>query len=74
MADKMYWTTRCKNCSGMIVYREVRYKLDEHGTTLEEELPEGTTIHRCDYCGTVSNFDLRQFRAFSARVILGIKP
>jgi hypothetical protein len=74
MADKMYWATRCQRCSGMIVYREVRYKLDEQGTTVEEELPEGTTTLRCDHCGTVGNFDLRQFRAFSARSILGMKP
>jgi hypothetical protein len=58
----------------MIVYHEVRYKLDEHGALVEEELPEGTITHCCDHCGTVGNFDLRQLRVFSARVILGIKP
>ena len=74
MADKMYWATRCKRCGGMIVYREVRYTLDEQRAVVEEELPEGTTTHRCDHCGTVSNFVLRQFRALSARSILGMKP
>jgi transposase len=57
----------------MIVYHEVRYKLDEHGAEVEQELPEGTTTHRCDRCGAVGNFDLRQFRAFSARDILAIR-
>lgn len=58
----------------MIVYREVRYKLDEQGTTVEEELRKGTTMQRCDHCGTVSNFNLRQFRAFPARYFLRLKP
>ncbi len=42
----------------MIVYHEVRYKLDEHGAEVEQELPEGTTTHRCDRCGAVIKDDV----------------
>jgi hypothetical protein len=59
MADKMYWAARCKSCSGMVGYRDVRYSLDNRGDKTEETLPEGTVKRRCDHCGTVCVFDLR---------------
>jgi DNA-directed RNA polymerase subunit RPC12/RpoP len=74
MADKMYWAARCKSCSGMIVYREVRFSLDAKGATVDEELPNGTTVLRCDHCGTVSNLDLCQFRPIFLRLLLGKLP
>ncbi len=62
MTDKMYWAARCKSCSGMVGYRDVRYVLDAQGAKAEETLPEGTTRRRCDHCGTVGDFSLRQLR------------
>jgi hypothetical protein len=62
MEDKMYWAARCKSCSGMVGYRDVRYFLDAQGAEAEETLPEGTASRRCDHCGTVGDFDLRQLR------------
>jgi hypothetical protein len=62
MEDKMYWAARCKSCSGMVGYRDVRYVLDAQGAEAEETLPEGTASRRCDHCGTVGDFNLRHFR------------
>ncbi len=62
MTDKMYWAARCKSCSGMVGYRDVRYVLDAQGAKAEETLPEGTTRRRCDHCRTVGDFSLRQLR------------
>ncbi len=62
MNSKMYWAARCKSCSGMVGYRDVRYTLDARGVNAEEKLPEGTTRQRCDHCGTMGDFDLRQLR------------
>jgi hypothetical protein len=41
MADNMYWAARCKSCSGMVGYRDVRYVANIHGAKTEEELPVG---------------------------------
>jgi len=41
MTDKMYWAARCKSCSGMVGYRDVRYTLDSQGVNAEEKFPEG---------------------------------
>ena len=62
MADRLFWAARCKNCSEMVGYRDVRYTLDVYGANVEEKLPEGTTRRRCDHCGTVGEFELRHLR------------
>lgn len=62
MTDKMYWAARCKSCSRMVGYRDVRYALNPQGLSAEEKLPEGTVTRRCDHCGTVGDFNLRQLR------------
>jgi len=73
MAEKMYWAARCKKCSGMVGYRDVRYIIDAQGAKIEEVLPEGTTERFCSHCGTVSVFDLGQFRPAPLRlVVLGL--
>jgi uncharacterized Zn finger protein len=70
MADKMYWAASCKSCSGMVVSRHVQYTLDVRGRMMEETLPEGTVKRRCDHCGTVSDFDLRQLRPTAVKFLI----
>jgi hypothetical protein len=70
MADKMYWAARCKRCSGMVGYRDVKYTLDARGTEVEEELPHGIAERRCDHCGTVGVFDLRRLRPTSVKLLV----
>lgn len=70
MADKMYWAARCKNCSGMVGYRDVRYLPDALGAKIEEVLPEGTVERLCSHCGTVGVFDLRQFRPTPLQLVV----
>jgi len=65
MSEKMYWAARCERCDGMVGYRDVTYRLDVLGAEVEESLPKGTITRRCSHCGTVSDFDLRQFRPIS---------
>jgi hypothetical protein len=74
MMDKMYWAARCKSCSGMVGYRDVRYALDARGVSAEETLPEGTTRRRCDHCGTVGDFDLRHLRPTPVKFLLPRLP
>ena len=42
MSDKIYWAAKCKRCSGMVGYRDVRYLLTIDGAKTEEELPNRT--------------------------------
>lgn len=70
MSDKLYWAARCKSCSGMVGYRDVRYAVDARGANVEEKLPEGTTSRRCDHCGTVGEFDLRQLRPTPVKFLI----
>ena len=73
MEEKMYWAARCKKCSGMVGYRDVRYIEDAQGAKFEEVLPEGTTERYCKQCGIIGVFDLRQFRPTPIRlVVLGL--
>jgi len=74
MTDKMYWAARCKNCSGMVGYRDVRYTQDARRVSVEEKLPEGTTSRRCDHCGTVGEFDLRQLRPTTVKLLFPRLP
>ncbi len=74
MADKMYGAARCKGCSEMVGYRDVRYIVDVRGAEVEEKLPEGTIERRCDECGTVSVFDLRQLRPSSVKLLVPRVP
>jgi hypothetical protein len=74
MSDKMYWAARCKRCSGMVGYRDVRYTLDIRGGQAEEKLPEGTINRRCNHCGTVADFNLRQFRPAPAKLLIPKMP
>ena len=74
MADKMYWAARCKSCSGIVGYRDVRYTTDAQGAETEETLPEGTTSRRCDHCGAVGEFDLRQLRPTSVKLLIPKMP
>lgn len=69
MADRMFWAARCKSCSEMVGYRDVRYILDAGGARVEERLPEGTTRRRCDHCGTVGEFDSRQLRPTTVKLL-----
>jgi len=70
MADKMYWAAKCKKCGGMVGYPDVRYMANAQGVTVEEELPNGTVERRCDHCGTVGVFDLRQLRPPSVNFLI----
>ncbi len=70
MNSKMYWAARCKSCSGMVGYRDVRYTLDALGVCAEEKLPPGTTRRRCDHCGAIGDFDLRQLRPTSVKFLI----
>jgi hypothetical protein len=74
MHDKMYWAVRCKSCSGMVGFRDVRYTLDARGVCAEEKLPEGTTRRRCDHCGAVGDFDLRLLRPTSVKFLIPKLP
>ena len=70
MADKLYWAARCKKCGGMVGYRDVRYVGTAGEAKSEEKLPEGTTELRCDHCGAVGVFDMRQLRPTSVRLLI----
>ena len=74
MTDKLYWAGKCKKCSGMAGYRDVRYILDSRGAKVEERLPEGTAKLCCDHCGTFGVFDLRQLRPASVKLLLPRLP
>jgi hypothetical protein len=74
MTDKMYWAARSKSCGGMVGYRDVRYTLDARGLCAEETLPEGTTRRRCDHCGAMGDFDLRQLQPTSINFLIPRMP
>jgi hypothetical protein len=74
MADTMYWAARCKKCSGMVGYRDVRHIVDARGVKAEEELPNGTVERRCDHCGAVGIFDLRQLRPTPVKLLIPRLP
>jgi hypothetical protein len=74
MADTMYWAARCKKCSGMAGYRDVRHIVDARGAITEEKLPEGTVGRRCDHCGAVGVLDLRQLRPTSVKLLVPRLP
>jgi hypothetical protein len=70
MEEKMYWAARCKKCRGMVGYRDVRNTVDTRGAKVEESLPVGTVERRCDHCGAVGVFDLRQLRPTSLKLLV----
>ncbi len=70
MLEKMYWAARCKKCGGMVGYRDVRNVVDVSGAQVVENLPVGTVERRCDHCGAVAVFDLRQLRPTSVRLLV----
>ena len=74
MADKTYWAARCKNCSGMVGYRDVRYTVDMRGEEIAELLPEGTVTRRCDHCGTIGYLNLRQLRPTAVKFLIPKLP
>jgi len=74
MNSKMYWAARCKSCNEMVGYRDVRYTLDARGVSAEEKLPEGTTSRRCDHCGAMGDFDLRQLRPTPVKFLIPRAP
>lgn len=58
----------------MVGYRDVRYTLDTRGVNIEERLPEGTTSRRCDHCGAMGKFDLRQLRPTIVKLLFPRLP
>jgi hypothetical protein len=54
----------------MVGYRDVRYVLDALGAKTEEKLSEGTIQRRCDHCGAIGDFDLRQLRSTPVKFII----
>jgi hypothetical protein len=74
MSDKMYWAASCKRCGGMVGYRDVRYSLHLAGAKAEEILPDGITRRRCDHCGSVSDFALRDLRPTSIKFLIPKQP
>ena len=58
----------------MVGYRDVRYTLDARGMNAEEKLPEGTTRRRCDHCGAIGEFDLRQLRPTTVKLLFPRLP
>jgi hypothetical protein len=73
MEDVMYWAARCKKCSGMVGYRNIRYVIDALGARVET-LPVGTIERRCDHCGEVGVFDLRKLRPTSVKLLVPRLP
>jgi hypothetical protein len=74
MADSMYWAAPCKECSGMVGYRDVRYILDARGVRTQETLPEGIIERRCDHCGAAGVFALRRLRPTSVKFLVPKLP
>ena len=75
MPDKMYWAASCKKCGGMVGYRDVRYSFDALGAKVKEILPEGiTTRLRCDHCGSIGEFNLRELRPTSVKLLIPRLP
>ncbi len=74
MADKMYWAARCKSCSGMVGYRDVRYVLTIAGSEAEEELSAGIIKQRCAHCGTLNDFGMHQLRPTSIKLVVPRLP
>jgi hypothetical protein len=74
MTDKSYWAVRCKKCSGMVGYRDVRYTLDSRGTQVEEKLPKGTVKLCCAHCGTFGVFDLHRLQPTSVKLLFPRLP
>jgi hypothetical protein len=68
--EKMYWAAHCKKCSGMVGYRDVKNTADASGTQVVEKLPVGTVERRCDHCGALGVFDLRQLRPTSVKLLV----
>ena len=58
----------------MVGYRDVRHIVDARGVKAEEELPDGTVERRCDHCGTLGIFDLRQLRPTSVKLLIPKLP
>jgi hypothetical protein len=74
MGDKMYWAARCKSCSGMVGYRDVKYVVNIHGAKTEEELPLGLIKQRCAHCGTLNDFGMHQLRPTSITLVVPRLP
>jgi hypothetical protein len=74
MTDKLYWAAPCKRCSGMIGYRDVRYRVDTWGREIAEELPEGIINRRCEHCGTVGVLVLRLLRPTPIKLLIPKLP
>ena len=74
MGDKMYWAAKCSACSRLIPYRDVSYTVIADGTKTEDKLPNGTARRRCDHCGTLNEFDLRQLQQAPLRLLLSSTP
>jgi hypothetical protein len=74
MSDKLYWAARCKKCSGMVGYRDVRYRVDSRGLEVAEELPEGIIDRRCQHCGNVSVLVLRLLRPTPVKLLIPRLP
>jgi hypothetical protein len=74
MTDKLYWAARCKKCSGMVGYRDVRYQVDMRGMEVAEQLPEGTINRRCQHCGNVGILVLRLLRPTPAKLLIPRLP
>jgi hypothetical protein len=74
MSNTMYWAARCKKCSGMVGYRDVRHIVDAQGTRVAEVLPEGVVERRCDHCGAIGVFNLRQLRPTSILLLVPRLP
>jgi hypothetical protein len=41
---------------------------------VEEKLPAGTASRRCDHCGAIGDFDLRQLRPTSVKFLIPRAP
>jgi len=74
MEEKMYWAARCKKCSGMVGYRDVRDTVDARGARVEERLHVGTVERRCDHCGSIGVFDLQKLRPTSVKLLVPRVP
>ena len=70
MTDKMYWAARCKSCSGMVGYRDVRYALDAQGVNAEEKLAEGQPGGAATTAGQLAIFNLRQLRPTPVKFLI----
>jgi len=68
-ADTEFWAVRCRNCSNWVTNGLVESILSN-----SRQLPGGTVSRECDHCHTHAMYDLSEFVAVPASVLLPENP